>query len=111
MHLTILLFHSSVLYSKLIKSKPILWFSGTRNALGVRIINDVMYNANAHNNIHEFKKTCQWFYPRCLLKRLFRSIYMYFFRALFWHNSEKKNEGVTGVAEPWTADPFRPAHI
>ena len=35
-------------------------------------------------NIHKFKKTCQWFYPRCLSRRLFRSIY--FFRALFWHH-------------------------
>ena len=38
MHLTILLFYPSVLYSKLIKSKQILWFSGARNALGVRIL-------------------------------------------------------------------------
>ena len=36
MHFTILLFHPSVLYSKLIKSKQI--FSGARNSIGVRIL-------------------------------------------------------------------------
>ena len=29
------------------------------------------------NNIHKFKKTCQWFYPRCLSRRLFRSIHLF----------------------------------
>ena len=38
MHLTILLVHLCVPYSKLLKSKQIYWFSGTRNAIGVCIL-------------------------------------------------------------------------
>ena len=37
MHLTILLFHPSVLYSKRIKSKQIQLFGCARNAIGVRV--------------------------------------------------------------------------
>ena len=44
-----------------------------------------------------FKKTCHWFYPRCLSRRPFRTIY--FFRALLWHHYEGKcspfNQGIT----------------